>query len=265
MLAFDFAAPAVSPLAQYVADIVIFGLLIFVLMRLNAERAARLRSESAAAREAALAEHRRVLARDLHDSIAQHLGYLHLKLDELAEESSLVTTPALGKELEQLRNTANEVYEDIYCLISSLRSTPSGDLVDSLRARATLARQRADFETRVIQVGEPRKLKACYEQEIALVVREALANVEKHAHATLVDIAVSWGCDTLEITVRDNGDGFGTTDNGAQGHFGLGIMKERTAEMGGQLQVRSHPGWGTVVEVSLPLGNLVDSNAQPWA
>ncbi len=175
------AAPVLGPVAEFTIDVALFAILIPVVVRHRVSSESRMKREAAAAQEAALAEDRRMLARELHDSIAQHLSYLHLRLDELAQKDNGVGASAVATELGRLREVANEAYEEVYCLMSSLRSGPVGQLADTLRARATLSAHQAGFDTRIIQVGEPQRLKSCYEQEITLIVREALANVEKHA------------------------------------------------------------------------------------
>jgi len=262
MVLVDSAAPWISPPMQFVADVVMFAVLIPIIVRFNVSDVLRAKREAVAALEA-LVDDRRVLARELHDSIAQHLCYLHMKLDGLTRENDCDGVPGVAAELEQMRDAANEAYEDIYCLISSLRLGPSGDLADTLEARAMLAGERGSFKTNVTRAGEPRKLVACHQQEIVSIVREALANVQKHAQATRADITVNWMADTLGISVSDDGRGFDPAQNNRSEHFGLNIMKERAAEIGGSLHVRSLPMQGTVVEFSVPLDRISEPAEQP--
>jgi signal transduction histidine kinase len=88
-------------------------------------------------------------------------------------------------------------------------------------------------------------------------VQEALVNARKHARAQRVRVACARAEGRLTRTVADNGRGFDQDSAVAQrgDHFGLRIMEERAAEIGGQLTISSHDG-GTSVTVSVPLCNV---------
>jgi signal transduction histidine kinase len=159
----------------------------------------------------------------------------------------------LAKDLEQLRVVANEAYEYIYCLIAGLRLGPSGDLSDALRARALVAAQRAGFKTTLTTEGVARPLETCIQREIVFIVREALNNVEKHAQANQVGIHLHWAEAALYVRVSDDGVGLAPDTAWPAGHFGLAIMRERAAELGGTISIRSEARGGAVVELSVPL------------
>ncbi len=71
-----------------------------------------------------------------------------------------------------------------------------------------------------------------------------------------------WTADRLGITIRDNGQGLDVARDGKSGHFGLEIMKERAAEMGGVLNVDSLPGEGTVVSLSVPMSRVLEPDTE---
>lgn len=86
--------------------------------------------------------------------------------------------------------------------------------------------------------------------------QEALANVGKHAKATRVGLTLSYMGDVVTLDVRDDGVGFEVDDLTAQerpdGGYGLTVMRQRMARVGGELAVESEPGVGTAVSASVP-------------
>jgi signal transduction histidine kinase len=96
------------------------------------------------------------------------------------------------------------------------------------------------------------------------VIQEALVNAAKHAHATLVHVAVSIDDRKLRVVIEDNGVGFsvGPVDQFARhGHFGLLGMRDRVEWVGGSLVVRAAPGTGTTIEATVPLPKTRDAAA----
>ena len=89
---------------------------------------------------------------------------------------------------------------------------------------------------------------------------EALTNIAKHAHASVVDVQVATGDAVLQVTVRDDGRGGASFSHGS----GLVGLRDRAEALGGQLQLHSAPGAGTGVQVSLPLDDpaLVEARSQ---
>jgi two-component system sensor histidine kinase UhpB len=93
-------------------------------------------------------------------------------------------------------------------------------------------------------------------QEVALCVyriaQEALHNAIRHAKAGTIEIAVEHGAQALKLTVRDDGVGFEKVGDEAHGGLGLSSMRERARLVGGSLQIRSRPGRGTSVNLTVP-------------
>jgi signal transduction histidine kinase len=87
----------------------------------------------------------------------------------------------------------------------------------------------------------------------SLIVRHAITNVLRHAHAQRVQLAVEFGLRRVRISIRDDGRGFEADPGISRAtHFGLQGMRERAREIGGQLRVRSTVGRGTTVTVLVP-------------
>jgi signal transduction histidine kinase len=104
--------------------------------------------------------------------------------------------------------------------------------------------------------GPVRRLPPDLELAAYRIVQEALNNVVQHARATEAWVEVRFAAEHLELSVRDNGQGFEPPDLpdalARQGHFGLMGIRERASLYGGQVALRSAPGQGTEVTVRLP-------------
>jgi signal transduction histidine kinase len=84
------------------------------------------------------------------------------------------------------------------------------------------------------------------------IAQEGLANAVRHAHATTIKLGLHQRDGNVEVTVSDDGQGFGPTTNGAVQGMGLRMMRERVEELGGSLTITSEPGAGTMVAASIP-------------
>jgi two-component system nitrate/nitrite sensor histidine kinase NarX len=208
------------------------------------------------AREAALESERSRIARELHDSLGQNLGYLCLKLDNLATGDNIAGVETTGRELAQMRDVANESYELVRHMIAAARSTNSDDLAGVVLAQAKLVGHRASFEVGLTMEGRSRALSPIVQQQLLYIIQEALSNVEKHAQAQQVDIKLVWSKAMLSISIADDGHGFDTNMPRPDGHYGLTIMQERAEEIQGLLTISSDPGTGTALTLQLPVAPI---------
>ena len=106
-------------------------------------------------------------------------------------------------------------------------------------------------------MGDPPRLAPLLEASAYRVAQEALANVHKHAHATSVQMRVSFDGHGLTLKIGDDGQGFDPQQVLAQdglSHLGLSGMRERALALGGKVEVLSRPGEGTQVVLHLPVG-----------
>ncbi|RME41892.1 MAG: hypothetical protein D6791_19075 [Chloroflexi bacterium] len=210
--------------------------------------------------EVAKAERRRI-ARQLHDSLGQNLGYLRLKLDEFTGENALEEIEAVRRDLERMRDIANEAYEQVRGTLVGLRSDSSIDLATALLSLAKSVGSRADFRVEFSVEGRPRPLPSHVTRHILDLAREALFNVEQHANARKVVIKLIWTDDALTINLADDGQGFDPDAMIPNGHFGLEIMRERAAEINGSFTLTSQPDAGTELTLQLPLAPLLQTYA----
>ena len=203
---------------------------------------------------AAADDTRRRIERDLHDGAQQRLVSLGLRL-RLAEDS---VTP----EQMALREQISDVVTDLVAVSDELREMSrgihpailsKGGLGPALR---TLARRSATPVN--LDVAVPHRLPDYVEVAGYYVVAEALTNVTKHAQASEVHLAVKTEGDHLYLSIRD--DGVGGADAG-KGSGLIGLV-DRVEAVGGRIDITSHRGDGTSLEVLIPLERDVLAGGQ---
>jgi signal transduction histidine kinase len=201
-------------------------------------------------------EERSRLARDLHDSISQQL--FSMTLTAQAARAQLEKNPArTAAQLERLQETAAAALAEMRALIFQLRPPGLSEqgLVAALQQHATALGRREGFTVDLVVSGDERHARGA-EQALYRIAQEALNNVAKHAGARRVTIALDLQPDRLMLRVADDGRGFELSVVGYNGdgsrHLGMTSMRERAAEIGGRLEVRSQPGQGTEVVVLVP-------------
>lgn len=201
-------------------------------------------------RLAAVLEERERLAREMHDSLAQVLGYLHLRTESARVSLSAGDVDKAEGVLAETSSVAHEAYVDVREAILGLREAVSKrrGFVDALRDYAAKFSQQAGIPTRLETNGSGTLLLAP-EAEVQLmrVVQEALTNVRKHAGARKAQVSLQQQ-DGLRITIEDDGKGFdpAALDNDRD-RFGLFTMRERVERVGGRLEIDSVAGRGTRV------------------
>jgi two-component system, NarL family, sensor histidine kinase UhpB len=196
-------------------------------------------------------EERRRLARDLHDEVNQALAAILLRLEALAQD----TPPERAPEVAELKRLVNQAMEELLTLARQLRPSALDDhgLLPAVQAQLKRFSARTGIEVRLRTEGDPNELPEVMQTAIYRVAQEALANVARHAGATIVEVDLDEGEGRAKLRVRDDGSGF---DPGAIPRagserpgmgLGLGGMAERARLVGGELDVRSAPGGGTSV------------------
>jgi len=194
---------------------------------------------------------RQRMARELHDTLAQGLAGLVLQLEAL-EASLERNNPQKAAQIAgQAKERARSTLADARRAIDDLRDADAStaEAVDREVSRFTTA-------TGIpCQIEMPASLNLS-EREGENVVRcisEGLANVARHARATNAWVTIRQENGRLQVTVRDNGQGFDTGQSVASGHYGLLGLRERARLAGGELVVESTPGSGTVLTMNIPL------------
>jgi two-component system, NarL family, nitrate/nitrite sensor histidine kinase NarX len=214
-----------------------------------------LESQRAAAleREAAVADERGLLARELHDSIAQGLAFLRIQVQLLRDALARGERPKIERALGELDAGVKESTADVRELLMHFRTrTNSEDIVPALQTTLSKFEHQSGLEAHLDVQGEGLPLPPDTQVQVLHVVQEALSNVRKHAHAHQVWLQVRQGPD-FSIEVRDDGRGFPVEVPARdETHVGLRIMRERAERIGARVEVDSAPGRGTRVRLSLP-------------
>jgi len=201
--------------------------------------------------KAALAERAR-LAREIHDGLAQTLGYLKLRAAQITRWLDEGQIQRVDDGLQELRGLLAETYLDTREAIDGLRLKTGDGPLD-----AWLEQVLADFGNlsgiRVKTTPPPEwSLPPEAHAQLWRVVQEALSNIRKHADATQVTLEWDAGPFGLTLRIADNGCGFDAADVPPISQHGLRIMRERAELLNADLQIVSQPGAGTQVLLRLP-------------
>src|SRR3990170_3295032 len=210
-----------------------------------------------------LEEERTRIAREIHDELGQALTALKLELslirrrlvsDGLAEQSA---------EVHKIERAVNHIIRTVRKISTELRP----GILDELGVAAAIEWMAKDFQNRT-GIGCKVTIRAVdtisdtvRSTAIFRIVQEALTNVMRHAAASQVNVSLEKKDDILVLEVRDNGIGV------MEGRFfdskslGLVGIRERVLQLGGEAVISGKPGEGTLVRVTLPLGNGANSNA----
>jgi two-component system nitrate/nitrite sensor histidine kinase NarX len=203
-------------------------------------------------REAAVAEERGLLARELHDSIAQSLAFLKIQVQILREALRRGDELGVARTLDELDAGVRESTADVRELLLHFRTRTSGeDIVPALRATLQKFEHQTGLPAQLSVEGEGLPLPPDVQVQVLHVLQEALSNVRKHAGAHAVWVEVQRGRD-WHFEVRDDGRGFVADAAPSETHVGLRIMRERAARIGARVAVDSVPGAGTCVSLTLP-------------
>jgi signal transduction histidine kinase len=209
-------------------------------------------------RDLAAAEEREQLSRELHDGIGQVLGYINLQAQAaqmLMEQNQLDDA---GKNLDRLVRAAQEAHTNLRHYILGLRAplAPQRNFSEALEAYLGSFHQACGLQAALDTPAEGLpSLSVALEEQLLYIVQEALVNIRKHANARQVEVAITLQANEMTLTISDDGQGFEIQNapGAAQEHFGLNIMRERAKQVGGRIEIRSIPGHGTRVVVSVPI------------
>jgi two-component system nitrate/nitrite sensor histidine kinase NarX len=204
-------------------------------------------------RELAAAEERSLLAQELHDSIAQSLAFLNLQVQMLRRSLAARDEPGVARVVEEIQAGVQESYADVRELLVHFRTrTGEGDVEHGVRTLAARFERQSGMTVRVHAAGQSLPLPPDVQLNVMHILQEALANVRKHSRAQAVDIEMRRGPGHVFV-VRDDGCGFDASRDASGDHVGLRIMRERAQRIGARLDVRSQPGQGTEVSLSVPI------------
>ena len=209
-------------------------------------------------------EERGRMARAMHDSLAQTLAAMQMKTSQTGELLNTDKIEAARKNIRELNQIAREAYTDVREVIFNLRARAPGGTEFIPFLRNNLATYQTCFGiTTSLEAREDITSGVSDEatDQIMYIIQESLANTRKHAEASTIKVLIQKSGQILQVDIMDNGAGFDATQvDSAQKwqHFGLQIMKERAAAIGGIVNIDSLPGMGTRIRLSIPVPGAVN-------
>lgn len=213
------------------------------------------------AQRLAILQERDRIAVEMHDGLAQTLGYLGLGLDSLSQRLDEHNLEEAYLLLNQLRNVVDRAYRDVREAIIGLRVDISHEngFFEALESYLEEFQRLSNINTRLLLQGNYHVPESEIQPHIIRIIQESLANVRRHAQASSVDIIFDFKPEGLVISVEDNGHGFEKEDldssETASLHQGIKIMNGRALALGGHLEINTGKGIGTKVELHLPTSN----------
>jgi signal transduction histidine kinase len=213
-----------------------------------------LRRQMAEAEFSAMLTERNRIAREIHDTLAQGLGAISMHL-EMVKDQLKPVPDKVAKHLDIAHQTARQSLAEARESIWNMRSQvlENGDLATALQAILHSLTDGTPIVGEFTVIGDARRLLPAVENNLLRIGQETFTNALKHAHAKQVSATLTFGDQQVTLKVCDNGCGFDPTLVATESHFGLRGLRERTAQMGGNLEIRSSPGAGTEISIQIPV------------
>ena len=199
-------------------------------------------------RDAAMADERRRLAREMHDGVAQDIASLGYLVDALAVAPA---SPGQAETLQRLRDRITAVVTEVRRSVQTLRTEAesSESLGAAISGLARHLSESSGIPIRVTVSERTTRLRTEVESELLRITQEAMTNAVRHSAASVIDVDCRVAAPSAEIVVRDDGRGLGRARPDS---FGLDIMRERAALIDADLTIESDDPHGTVVRVRVP-------------
>ncbi|NNN32561.1 sensor histidine kinase [Streptomyces sp. S3(2020)] len=207
------------------------------------------------AREAGVADERRRLAAEIHDTIAQGLTGIIAQLQVVANAPDpSVARTHLARASDLARHSLGEARRSVHNLAPV--ALENAGLPDALKKTVAEWGERTGTRAEFTVTGRAEQLHEEVAATLLRIVQEALSNAARHARATRVGVTLSFLGDEVILDIRDDGRGFDPLAVPARtsaGGFGLDGMRARAERIAGSLTVESEPGHGTALSARVPL------------
>lgn len=207
-----------------------------------------------------LMEERAVIARELHDSLAQSLSFLKLQtsllsrqLDKNLERQTIETT------IDDLKDGLNNAYRQLRELLTTFRlQIEEPSLESALKGTVAEFSTKCGYEVELDYSITNQTLTSNQQIHVLQIVREALSNVQRHSQASKAWVKLFIQDGKVHVEVVDNG--IGIPNEMPEGtHYGLSIMNERAASLSANIDIRKAQAQGTIVEMTLePQTNTIE-------
>ncbi len=208
---------------------------------------------------------RRRISRELHDEIGQALYAIQFNLEMIDKDLPQATSLIRGR-LVEAKSLSSQTLTAMRQLSLDLRPTMLDDLglIPTLRWYVQNFSNRLNLCSNFEAMGFEEKLPPQIETAFYRIVQEALNNIAKHARAGRIDISMVRRDSRIFASIQDNGNGF---DLGKVLHpespergFGIVGMQERVSLLGGQMDIQTKPGFGTLIRIEIPYGDGKDGH-----
>lgn len=203
-------------------------------------------------------EESRRIARELHDSTLQNLIASVHKLENFCQGNPVAAEMDSGF-LRELGGRLREIVQEIRAFSRDLRPSILDDLglIPSVEWLVEELRRNSKVQVNFEVIGVERRFSPPTEVALFRIIQEALRNIVKHALATVVEVEVAFRMAETVVTIADNGIGFEAPRSLSElprtGRLGLLGMQERARLIGATLEIRSAPGQGTTLTVTVPV------------
>ncbi|MCI3273225.1 sensor histidine kinase [Streptomyces cylindrosporus] len=207
------------------------------------------------AREAGVADERRRLAAEIHDTIAQGLTGIIAQLQVVANTPDREQAREhTGRAMDLARHSLGEARRSVHNLAPV--ALENDGLPEALKKTVAEWGERTGVRAEFTVTGTAEQLHEEVSATLLRIVQEALSNAARHARATRVGVTLSYLGDEVILDIRDDGTGFDPLALPARSHaggFGLDGMRARAERIAGTFTVESEPGHGTALSARVPL------------
>jgi signal transduction histidine kinase len=210
-------------------------------------------------RQSAILEERNRMARDIHDTLAQGFTGVIVQLEAADDAIGCSRRTEANEHLQRAAELARRSLSEARRSVHALRpeALQAGNFWDALQGIVKNTTAGTALHTKFELRGRLRDLPPVWQENLLHIGQEALTNALKYAHPHNFETLLTFNTKQLRLELRDDGDGFEINDR--HDGFGLAGMRERVAQMSGNVKVTSARGKGTKVVVTLPYNGVSSS------
>jgi signal transduction histidine kinase len=207
------------------------------------------------AREAGVADERRRLAAEIHDTLAQGLTGIIAQLQVVANTpDEAMAREHVGRAMDLARHSLGEARRSVHNLAPV--ALADAGLPEALKKTVTEWGERTGVRAEFTVTGLAQQLHEELAATLLRIAQEALSHAARHARATRLGVTLTFLGDEVILDIRDDGAGFdplALPPRTRAGGFGLDGMRARAERIAGSLTVESEPGQGTALSARVPL------------
>lgn len=200
---------------------------------------------------------RRLLARELHDRVAQTLSTMLIELELFKAEQH--GRQSVLRQMDALQQSTREVLSSLREVLYDLRSDEGeigNSFADALKMLVDRVSERSSIQAKLVVSDEwPKRVKSPAALNVYRIIEEALTNARQHSGATEANVVLADTVDQFVVVVTDNGRGIEVNESVPLGMGMLG-MRERALFLGADLKVTSYAGSGTALTLHIPRQTL---------